>query len=147
MPACRDPRKLPVSSVAEAGAGQACHHRGVSDRYPLDNALFNWEAGSRHLAALESRGRAGDALEVVESVRDGIRRRIGSTFTAADLADLYGRGTDWVRSLPGVDPSSADLQEVVDAAFWQHLQGASDFAGGRVVTESEEGDRVRRGGS
>ena len=31
----------------------------------------------------------------VDAVRDELRRRIGPTFTASELADLYGAGTDW----------------------------------------------------
>lgn len=101
--------------------------------YPLDNALFSWESGAEHLRKLEDAGRGPAALEVVESVRDGLRRRLGATFTAADLAGLYGAGTDWARELPGVDPGRGDVQELVDAAFWLHLQAARDFAGGRRI--------------
>ena len=69
---------------------------------------------------------------MVDAVREGLRRRIGPTFTAAELADLYGRGTDWCLqeafdAAPGLD---ADPQSLADAAFWLYLRGASDFAGG-----------------
>lgn len=70
---------------------------------------------------------------MIQEVRDELRRRVGATFTAAELAGLYGTGTEWVTQLPGVDPGWSDLQLLVDAAFWQHLQMASDFAGGRLV--------------
>jgi hypothetical protein len=66
-------------------------------------------------------------------VRLELRRRLGATFTAAELADLYGAGTDWALQLPGVDPASPDLQEMIDAAFWLHLKSAGDFAGGRRI--------------
>ena len=101
--------------------------------YPLDNALFSWESGAEHLRRLEDAGRGEVALEIIEAVRDGLRRRLGATFTAGDLADLYGSGTDWARGLPGVDPRRGDVQELVDAAFWLHLQTARDFAGGRRI--------------
>lgn len=107
-------------------------------RYPLDNALFNWEAGARHLARLEAEGGAGGALRVVALVRDEIRRRVGVTFSAAELADFYGQGTDWARQLDGVDPAAPDIQELIDAAFWEQLKAASDFAGGRLL--DAEGD-------
>lgn len=70
---------------------------------------------------------------MIEAVRNELRREVGATFTAGYLAAFYGRGTEWVAQLPGVDPGRSDLQLLVDAAFWQHLQVASDFAGGRLV--------------
>lgn len=104
--------------------------------YPLENALFNWEAGIERLRELERSGQLrGD--DVTVPVREELRRRLGATFTAEDLAALYGRGTDWAMQLSGVDPGLSDLQDLVDAAFWLHLQAASDFAGGRVVIDLE----------
>jgi hypothetical protein len=100
--------------------------------YPLENALFNWEAGIERLRELERGGTLrGDQVTV--PVRLELRRRLGATFTAAELADLYGAGTDWALQLPGVDPASPDLQEMIDAAFWLHLKSAGDFAGGRRI--------------
>lgn len=100
--------------------------------YPLENALFNWEAGIERLREIEREGNLrGDRLIV--PVRLELRRRLGATFTAAELADLYGAGTDWVLQLEGVDPASPDIQELTDAAFWLHLQAAGDFAGGRRI--------------
>lgn len=100
--------------------------------YPLENALFQWEAGIERLRQLERGGMLrGDQVTV--PVREELRRRLGATFSAADLADLYGAGTDWASQLGGVDPGMPDLQDLVDAAFWLHLQAASDFAGGRRI--------------
>ena len=102
--------------------------------YPLENALFNWEAGIDRLRELERSGELrGD--DVTVPVREELRRRLGATFTASDLAALYGEGTDWALLLPGVDPGMSDVQELIDAAFWQHLQSAFDFAGGQVVVD------------
>ncbi len=104
--------------------------------YPLENALFNWEAGIDRLRELERAGELrGD--DVTVPVREELRRRLGATFTAADLADLYGRGTDWAMTLSGIDPGLSDVQDLIDAAFWQHLQDAYDFAGGKVVIDIE----------
>jgi len=100
--------------------------------YPLENALFQWEAGIARLRDLERQGMLrGDSVTV--PVREELRRRLGATFSAEELADLYGRGTDWAAQLNGVDPGMSDLQDLVDAAFWLHLQAAGDFAGGRRV--------------
>lgn len=102
--------------------------------YSLENALFNWEAGIDRLRELERSGQLrGD--EVTVPVREELRRRLGATFTASDLADLYGEGTDWAVMLPGVDPGLSDVQELIDAAFWLHLQAAYDYAGGTVVVD------------
>lgn len=100
--------------------------------YPLENALFQWEAGIARLRELE-RGGALRGDQVTVPVREELRRRLGATFTTEELADLYGAGTDWASQLTGVDPGMPDLQDLVDAAFWLHLQSAGDFAGGRRV--------------
>ena len=62
-----------------------------------------------------------------------LRRRLGSTFTLEELADLYA--------------SSPDLGAVptwlVDAAFSRYAREATDFAGGRHLSDSERAERVR----
>ncbi len=118
--------------------------------YPLDNALFNWEAGARYLDRIESAGGAGAALRVVSLIRDEIRRRLGVTFAAAHQADVDRGGNHRVRAIDGVDPSAPDLQELTDAAFHEQLKAATDFAGGRVVegeAESAGGPAIRPGES
>jgi len=106
---------------------------GVS--YPLENALFQWEEGWRRLQAVEELRARRLADRVVEAIREELRRRIGPTFTAAELADLYGRGTDWCLQV-AIDVAPAmegDAQSLADAAFWIYLRGAGDFAGGRQL--------------
>ena len=63
--------------------------------YPLENALFQWEEGWRVLQGIEETRERRRAERVVGAVEDELRRRVGPTFRAAELADLYGRGTDW----------------------------------------------------
>lgn len=103
--------------------------------YPLENALFQWEEGRRELQAIEDAKQRRLADRIVDAIREELRRRIGPTFTAAELADLYGQGTDWCQQVAiDVAPSSeADPQTLGDAAFWLYLRGASDFAGGRQL--------------
>jgi len=101
--------------------------------YPLDNALFQWEGGKRALDEIEDPRRRRLADRVVEAIRDELRRRIGPTFSAAELADLYGEGTDWCQQV-AIDVAPAiegEAQTLADAAFWLYLRGATDFAGGR----------------
>ncbi len=103
--------------------------------YPLENALFQWEEGRRSLQAIEDPRRRRLADRVVEAIRDELRRRIGPTFSAAELADLYGSGTDWCQQV-AIDVAPAieeESQSLADAAFWLYLRGATDFAGGRQL--------------
>lgn len=101
--------------------------------YSLENAIFQWEEGRRSLQALSEDPAARQrAHRVVDAIREELRRRVGVTFTSAELADCYGRGTEWCLQLATeVSPSFGDAQTLADAAFWLYLQGASDFAGGR----------------
>jgi hypothetical protein len=103
--------------------------------YPLANALFQWEEGYRELQAIREPRARRLAERLVEAIREELRRRIGVTFTADELADLYARGTDWCLQL-AIDVAPAaegDAQSLADAAFWLYLRGAGDFAGGRQL--------------
>jgi hypothetical protein len=108
--------------------------------YPLDNAIFQWEEGASRLRDLSADTRAArNASRAVEAIREELRRRIGPTFSAQELADLYGRGTDWcLEAARHAAPMSAvdlDPQAIVDGAFFLYLRGAKDYSGGRVVAE------------
>ena len=103
--------------------------------YPLENALFQWEEGRRALQVIEDPRERRLADRVVDAIRDELRRRIGPTFTANELAELYGQGTDWAQQL-AFDAAPAiegEAQALTDAAFWLYLRGAIDFAGGRQL--------------
>lgn len=101
--------------------------------YPLENALFQWEEGWRALQGIGDARERRLADRVVGAVGDELRRRIGPTFRATELADLYGRGTDWCLQIAfeAAQASDADPQSLADAAFWLYLRRATDFAGGR----------------
>jgi hypothetical protein len=99
-----------------------------------DVALFQWEDADRRLS--EAAPEVRPALErVSERILAELRRRLGSRFTTAELAELYSRGTDWclevaVRAAP--DRAGAwDVQTAADAAFARYVREAVDFAGGR----------------
>jgi hypothetical protein len=106
--------------------------------YEVENALFQWEEGYRRLQELRDDARLyGRVGKVVAAIQDELRRRIGPTFTAAELARLYAEGTDWCLEValaraPG-DSAAWDTQVVADAAFFLYLRGAMDYAGGRVA--------------
>jgi hypothetical protein len=101
--------------------------------YPLENALFQWEEGLRTLRAIDDPRERRQADRVVAAIQDGLRRRIGPTFSAAELAELYGRGSDWCLqvAMDTAPTLAADARSLADAAFWLYLRGATDFAGGR----------------
>jgi hypothetical protein len=103
--------------------------------YPLANALFQWEEGARELAAIGDPKERRLADRVISAIRVELRRRIGPTFSASELADLYGEGTDWAQQIASdIAPSTVgDAQTLADAAFWNYLRGAQDFAGGRTL--------------
>lgn len=91
--------------------------------YPLQTAVFQWQQGERRLREADSR----EANRRVNLVLAELRRRLGSTFTAQELADHYGDGTAWADELAGME------SWVVDAAFFRYLREAKNFAGGELV--------------
>jgi hypothetical protein len=103
--------------------------------YPLENALFQWEEGWRALQGIEETRERRLADRVVGAIGDELRRRVGPTFRAAELAELYGRGTDWCLqiALEWAPAPATDPRSLADAAFWLYLRGAADFAGGRQL--------------
>jgi hypothetical protein len=108
--------------------------------YPVDNALFQWEEGANRLREMSHEPRlARITTRAVDAIRDELRRRIGPTFTAQQLAELYGRGTDWcleaARNAAPMEAVDLDPQAIVDGAFFLYLRGATDYSGGRLVAD------------
>ena len=98
--------------------------------YAVENALFQWEDGERRLRD------AGDVerrqLRVAEdAVFEELRRRLGGSFRLAELANLYGEGTDWAEDIAERSLAGTDSTAVVDAAFARYARFAADYAGGR----------------
>jgi hypothetical protein len=97
-------------------------------------AVQQWRSGERRLQAASPQERR--VLDrVVDAIVDELRRRLGGTFTADELSDLYDRGTSWcldiaVRVAPD-DPRAWEADTVCDAAFARYLREAADYAGGR----------------
>jgi hypothetical protein len=107
----------------------------------FDDLIGLWQDGARRLAQAEPPDRAA-----MERVRDEVvvelRRRLGGTFTAEDLAALYTeQGIDWVFDLATlvapVTPAAWDVPIVGGAAFARYAREASDYGGGRRVVEDE----------
>src|SRR3954471_21148776 len=93
--------------------------------YPVRNALFQWEDGSRRLMQSEGRERAAYERRT-GLVLDELRRRLGSTFSVEELADFYGEGTSWADEIAGID------SWIGDAAFNRYAREAKNCAGGRA---------------
>jgi hypothetical protein len=107
---------------------------GAGD-FSFQNALFQWEEGRRGLEALSDDPPARRRADrIVDAIREELRRRVGSTFTADELVECYAEGTEWCLQLAmGMRAFAGDAQALADAAFWLQLQNASDFAGGRKL--------------
>lgn len=103
--------------------------------YSVDNAVFQWEEGGRRLRGASD----GDRRRLerqVDAVLDELRRRLGSSFTIEELADLYAADLDWAAELAGGQLAAADATWVVDAAFERYAREAANYAGGRPVSRA-----------
>jgi hypothetical protein len=102
----------------------------------LPTARYQWEEGARRLAeAREDPPRYRQLASLVDAVVDELRRRVGQTFTLADLADEYRGSEEWVRDVVleatphrGARAGLPDSSVVQDAAFAQYSRGATDYA-------------------
>lgn len=91
-----------------------------------------WEQGNRRLEALARDRRAYlRLLEQVEVLIDELSRRVGQTFTLAQLAEVYIEAERWSRNAiaeraaaPGW---SSTLSIAEDAAFHRYQRGAIDY--------------------
>lgn len=102
----------------------------------VDGAIAQWQQGERRLRSATPERRPTQE-RIAEALVSELRRRLGGRFTAAELAKLYGRGTDWCMQIAvGIapeDPWAWDASVAVDAAFMRYLREAADYAGGRRV--------------
>ena len=98
----------------------------------LEHARQEWEQGHRRLQSL-----AADSplyrrlLGQLEAMTTELRRRVGQTFTLAELADAYASADVWGWEVLGRDGRSADLTHaatVEDAAFHLYSRGAVDYS-------------------
>jgi hypothetical protein len=98
----------------------------------VELARQHWLDGTRRVeGARADQGRHARLLGGVEVVVDGLRRRLGQTFTLAELAAAYDGADDWVRELlEENDPEGGAASEpgtVADAAFHAYARGALDY--------------------
>lgn len=110
--------------------GGAEYHRDVSVQ--VEHARQQWKEGHERLQA-----EAGDRVRYerlvaqVEAVTDELRRRLGQTFTLAELAAVYAGAADWSREAVAENAPAPGwprtLAIVEDAAFHLYARGATDY--------------------
>ena len=100
----------------------------------LQAARHQWDEGLRRLAAEgEDTARSRHLWVLIEEVVAELRRRVGQTFTLADLARAYEGSEDWVRDVvvdstqPRAQAGVRDTALVQDAAFGNYARGATDY--------------------
>jgi hypothetical protein len=91
-----------------------------------------WDDGERRLEAERNdRRRYELLLEQVEVVTDELRKRVGQTYTVAELAAAYRDAERWAREAVGERAPSPgwprDLTLVLAAAFHAYQRGAVDY--------------------
>ena len=99
----------------------------------VDVARQQWAEGNRRLESHSSDPEAYARLLVqLEVATDELRKRMGETFTLAQLADTYDAADGWMREaveehapLPGW---TRQLSVVQDAAFHHFSRGATDYS-------------------
>jgi hypothetical protein len=95
----------------------------------VQNARLQWEDGYRRLKEHASdRSTYQRLLAQVDVLIDELNRRVGQTFTLAELAAAYEEADRWLLEvlLPGA--GAAQLGLVEDAAFHLYARGAVDYA-------------------
>lgn len=98
----------------------------------VESARREWEDGHRRYEQESRDPGAGERLLAqVEAVLAELRRRVGGTFTLAELTSAYARAEGWSRDavaerapVPGW-PRTLSLAEA--AAFHLYSRGASDY--------------------
>jgi hypothetical protein len=98
----------------------------------VEIARQQWEDGNHRIEALRSdRRRYALLVGQVELVLAELRKRVGQSFSLAELAHAYDEADDWARDAVDLaDPDarpSAEIPSVAGAAFHQYARGAADY--------------------
>ena len=92
----------------------------------LETARAEWEEAHRRLESYAGEPeRYARLLDQVEAVTDELAKRVGQTFTLAELADAYREADRWIYEVLG---PTRHLTVVQDAAFHLYARGALDYA-------------------
>jgi hypothetical protein len=98
----------------------------------IASARADWAAGERRLAAERRDPTRGPTLDrLTEEIRRELVRRIGRTYTMAELVTAYEGAGPWARDLSQrLAPGQAwahDLSLVADPVFAAAARGARDW--------------------
>ena len=99
----------------------------------VESARREWEEGHRRLEALarEQPSRAGRLYRGVDAMLEELRRRVGQTFTLAELAEAYAGAERWSRDVVEARAAgpgwAATVAVVEDSAFHLYQRGAVDY--------------------
>jgi hypothetical protein len=98
----------------------------------LDQTRREWELGySRLQQDLAETPRAEPMLAELDAVTAELRRRVGQSFTLAELADAYATSEPWAReAIAETEPARGwprRLSTMTDAAFHLYSRGAVDY--------------------
>jgi hypothetical protein len=100
----------------------------------LETSVHRWQDGERSVRDAPPERRP--VLDFVcERILAELRRRLGGSFSSAELVDFYEAGTAWILPLAAsIAPDAPWAWEatVADAAFNRYLRDAYDYAGGRL---------------
>lgn len=99
----------------------------------LEAARQQWAEGNRRL---ESHASDPDVylrlLQQLEVATEELRKRVGETFTLAELAGAYGASDEWMREAVEERALASgwlrQLSVVQDAAFHLYARGATDYS-------------------
>jgi hypothetical protein len=99
-----------------------------------ETAVHRWQDGDRSVRQAPAERRP--VLDFVcDRILAELRRRLGGSFSSAELVDFYEAGTPWILPLAAsLAPDSPWAWEatVADAAFHRYVRDAHDYAGGRL---------------
>ena len=98
----------------------------------VELARQQWESGHARVERTRGDRRRYAALTAqLELVLEELRKRVGQTFTTAELANAYDGAADWARDAIDLAdagaPPSPDAATVTDAAFHVYARGAADY--------------------
>jgi hypothetical protein len=98
----------------------------------VEAARREWAEGHRRFVQAAADPARADMLHrQLEVVTDELRRRVGGTFTLAELADAYGGAESWLLTVVGERVPAQGWARTAslagDAAFYAYSRAAQDY--------------------